>query len=122
MSDDTYARAHIGQDTVMVERTDLRDPDGERRTTYRWEIHTADGDAAGADLRTGVDLDRGANAMLATLLSFLGAAAESYDYGMRTGEQGENSDLFPPHIVEWAYLNSDELATVQYAIEEEDQS
>lgn len=39
-----------------------------------------------------------------TYLSFLDAAAESYKYD---GMEGENSKLFPKHIVEWAAEQGD---------------
>ena len=36
-------------------------------------------------------------------LGFLEAAVESYRYEQRyPGAKGENTDLFPPHVVEWA--------------------
>lgn len=35
-------------------------------------------------------------------LGFLEAAVESYQYEQRTGRPGENTDLFPKHVVEWA--------------------
>lgn len=47
--------------------------------------------------------------MLRTLVSFLGAAAETYQSSMR-GRDSENSELFPPHVAEWAYGVSDELS------------
>jgi len=47
-------------------------------------------------------------AVMETLLSFLGAAAESYAYGMRGGVS-DNSTIFGPPVMEWAYGNSDEL-------------
>lgn len=56
--------------------------------------------------------------MLATLLTFLGAAAESYSYRQRTGRNGENEDLFPAPVVEWAYQNSDELSMLAMELEE----
>ena len=39
-------------------------------------------------------------------LGFMEAAIESYDYEVRyPGFKGENTDLFPRHVVEWAYDN-----------------
>ena len=41
-----------------------------------------------------------------TFLNFLEAAIESYDYELRyPGREGENTSLFPRHVVEWAYDN-----------------
>lgn len=58
--------------------------------------------------------------MVGTLLSFLSAAAESYNYRMRTGRPSENEDLFPARVVEWAHQHSDELSTIQFEIEDDD--
>lgn len=47
------------------------------------------------------------------ILSFLGAAVESRQYRERTGEMGENEDLFPPDIVDWAVYHIDEIEGLQ---------
>ncbi len=52
------------------------------------------------------------------LLSFLGAAAESYAYRMRTGYAGENEDLFEPEVVRWAYENQDDISSLELELEE----
>lgn len=55
------------------------------------------------------------------LLSFLGACAESRAYATRQGKDamdGENSDLFPANVGEWAESVSDELAMLGCEIEE----
>lgn len=52
-----------------------------------------------------------------SILAFLGAAAESYVYRMRTGREGENEALFPSNVVEWAYQNSDEIDMLRFEIE-----
>jgi hypothetical protein len=55
-------------------------------------------------------------------LSFLEAAAEAEEYEVRTGMESDNSDLFPPHIVEWALLNKDEIRIMHSDICNEDGS
>jgi len=54
---------------------------------------------------------------LTSLLAFLNAAAEAYRYEM-TGRESENSDLFPPEIMEWAYANQDEIEAALIELEE----
>lgn len=48
-------------------------------------------------------------------LSFLTAAAESYRYN---GFEGENADLFPQWIVEWAYEFCNEIELLRMELEE----
>ena len=55
-------------------------------------------------------------------LSFLEAAAEAEEYEVRTGMKSDNSGLFPPHVVEWALLNKDEMSRVHSEICNEDGS
>jgi hypothetical protein len=50
-----------------------------------------------------------------SLLSFLGAAAESYRY---RGMEGENADLFEPALTQWASENADEISMAQMDMEE----
>lgn len=53
----------------------------------------------------------------AAVLSFLSACAESRDYAERTkGDPmaGENSDLFPEWVGQWAQGNSSEIAMAQF--------
>ena len=72
------------------------------------------------DLRSGCqggDITEG----MASLLSFLGAAADSYrcagcDWDRIT--EDDNATLFPREVVEWAYQNSDEIYMIQMEIEE----
>ena len=52
------------------------------------------------------------------ILSFMGAAAESRQYRERTGMEGENEDLFPPHIVDWIVDNLDEIECLQFDLNE----
>lgn len=59
----------------------------------------------------------------AAILSFLTACAESRSYAERTKRDpmsGENSDLFPDNVGQWAQSVSDELSMLQMEIEESD--
>ena len=56
--------------------------------------------------------------MMASLCSFLGAAAEAYSYAMRTGRESDNADLFSQAVTEWASQNSDELGMIACELEE----
>lgn len=89
--------------------------ESEGRQVYRYHIDLGKGKGyTAADIKSGVgggDLRSG----LESLLSFLGACAESYRYA---GENGENSDLFPKRIAEWAMQNSDEITMAGIEIEE----
>jgi len=57
----------------------------------------------------------------ASVCAFLSACAESRQYATRKGKSamdGENSDLFPESVGEWAEQNSDEIDMVRLGIEE----
>ena len=54
----------------------------------------------------------------AALLGFLSACAKSRQYATRTGRVGENADLFPENVGDWAEQNSDEIAGLGIEIEE----
>lgn len=57
----------------------------------------------------------------ASILAFLSACAESRNYAERRGKdasEGENSDLFPEFVGQWAQENSDEIDMIQLEIEE----
>ncbi len=87
----------------------------EGRTQYGVFIDLPDGSEHEiSDLRSGCQggsLQEG----FSSLLSFLGAAAESYRY---SEEQGENSDLFPLPVTQWAADNSDEISMLRLEIDE----
>lgn len=88
------------------------EPGTDGRTRYRWTIDLPDGSSfTGDDLQSGVGggtLQEG----FVSLLSFLRAAGESYMTG------GENADLFPPPVVEWAYQYDLDLSLLACEIEE----
>lgn len=97
-------------------RVERNGQDWEGRTVYYYSITGAGLDHREyTDLRTGVGMDHGPGAMLATLLSFLTACAESISY--LPGGGGENADLFPRDVAEWAAQHSDELTMLALEIE-----
>lgn len=72
-----------------------------------------------SDLRSGMQGFRNTPEIFESYLGFLGAAAESIQYGDRNGEPGDNADLFPPRVSRWAADNSDEIDMLRAWIEEE---
>ncbi len=94
----------------------------EGRTQYGVFIDLPDGtEHEITDLQSGCG-GGGLQDGFASLLSFLGACAESRNYGERHGNPmgGENSDLFNEAIGKWAQENSDEISMLQCDIEESD--
>lgn len=77
---------------------------------WKWYVDIPAGEFEGDDLAGWGDHKE----MMASMLSFLGAAAESYP-------DGENADLFPPPVVEWAHQNSDEIAILSMDLEESEE-
>lgn len=99
----------------------------EGRETWRWTVAEKQGPrefttlATGEDLHTGVGMIGDPEQMLATLCTFLSAAAEAADYAMRTGtalSATENGDLFPHAVVMLASQESDEIAMLAVELEE----
>lgn len=107
----------IGEATISIEYAQVTS-DG--RQAYRWFIDNGNGhrqDFRGEDLRSGVgggSLQEG----LGSLLSFLGAFAESIDHQRRTGQESENADLFPANLAEWATDNADDITMLGCELEE----
>ena len=71
----------------------------------------------GDDIHSGCNAEPNVTDAAETLFSFLGAAAEAYRYGM-AGGTSENDDLFPEHVMEWAYMNDDVISMVGYELSE----
>lgn len=93
---------------------DRRDNDGGTRHAYGYRI--ADNDPAHpayerSDLESGVGSDIDVHAALSTLISFMTAAGEGYQYAMaNSGADPESMRMFPIWVGEAAYMNADELA------------
>lgn len=91
----------------------------EGRQRYSYVIEDATGKVLeeGSDINSGVGDEPNYGKAMATLLSFLTAAAESYEYEMRGGDS-DNHDLFSPAVMEWAFMNSDELAELELELDQ----
>ena len=102
----------IGDAFVSIEYSDCAGRDG--RTRYRWFVDLSDGrEFTDDDLQSGCG-GGSLQAGLESLLSFLGAFAESW----RRGPGGDNGDLFPEGLHEWATQNSDEIGMLAIELEE----
>jgi hypothetical protein len=63
----------------------------------------------------------GARQALATLLSFLSAEAEAYQFLDRGNTEPDDGWIFNAATAEWAYCNSDEISIMQCLIEGEEE-
>ena len=102
----------IGEAWVSIDYADREGSEG--RTRYQWQIVLEGHEYAGDDLQSGCG-GGGLREGLDSLLSFLGAFAESWRYA---GAEGENADLFPAELAEWAMQNSDEIGMAAMEVEE----
>ena len=95
----------IGHTEISITYATLQGKEGRER--YRYYIDGGDVSYTSDDLQSGC---QGGNLQegLESLLSFLGACAEG----------GENADLFPPDVAEWAKSNSDEISMLAVELEE----
>ena len=103
---------NVGGACVQLEYSKIPGKDG--RTRYKWTIDLPGGKSySNCDLQSGRN---GGNLIegFSSLFSFLSAAAESWKY---SGSKGENSDLFPAPVIEWAAQNSDEIEMIAFEIE-----
>jgi hypothetical protein len=99
----------IGNNWISIEPTDRADLIG--KPEWNWYIDLADRrEFYGSDLNGWGD----AGDMMESLLGFLGAFAESFP-------DGENADLFPKELGEWAQANSDEIAMLESELFEQNE-
>lgn len=106
----------IGGATMQLEYAKRSGAEG--RARYHWIIDLADGRMfQGEDLQSGAcggTLQEG----FQSLLSFLGAFAESIAYTIRERRVGEHARLFPTGLAKWAVANSDEISSLAMELEE----
>ena len=89
------------------------DQSSEDRDRACFVIDTPDGGSFEDSVRSGVGGFKGPVETFEAFLSFLMAAAESLEYEQRNpGMTGENTDIFPRHVVEWAADNISEILSV----------
>ena len=104
---------NINDTTITIENNGTAF-DGRDRFLYK--ITTPGWEYVANDIHSGCNGCSEQEAM-DTLLSFLGAAAAAVSYGMFSGRASNNADLFPDHVMEWAYMNSDEISVAQFESE-----
>lgn len=91
----------------------------DERDCLVWEYMVCDARerllVAGQDIIDGAGNDINATATTDSLLGFMGAAGDAYEYEMRNGEgSSENGKMFPPDFMEWCYVNADAIASAQF--------
>lgn len=93
----------LSDGSVVSMEAVARDPRGGERFTWRYTID----DASGVELVDAADINGPTDhaEAFATLSSFLGAFAEA-------GEDGENADLFPESVRDWADANAEEFDSI----------
>ena len=103
----------VGGATVSIEYAAIPPRGGVR---YRYHIDFPDGTThSSEDLRSGVK-EGSLKSGMEALLSFLAACGESR--APSATYPGENADLFPDTVGEWAYQHKDEIEALSLWIEE----
>lgn len=103
----------IGDAWVSIARNGIT---RDNRDRFDYWIDFDGQEVFGSDLCSGVG-GCSLQSALASLLSFLGAFAESIGYETRTGRDSENSDMFPAILRDWAYLHAEEFSILEDEIE-----
>ena len=85
------------------------EPGGSWRRNYGYSIVTSEWRYDGNDIHSGVGAAIDVEDAARVLFSFLSACAESRDYRDSNGSGGENAELFPEHVGQWAQDNSDDI-------------
>lgn len=104
----------VGDSEISIEFGDMT---REGRVRYRYYIDGPDLEYNSDDLKSGVgggSLQQG----LASLLSFLSAAAEAVRYSEWAGRESDNRDMFPEPVMRWAAQHASELELLDLELEE----
>jgi hypothetical protein len=105
----------VGGAEISIERDGET---GDNRDRFRVTVSLPDGgEFSDNDQSSGIGGCELWDAM-GTALGFLSACGESVAYGRRTGYHGENADLWPLPVGEWAADHTDELAILAEEIDE----
>lgn len=91
----------------------------ENRDQCEFTLQTPDFVYVDNNMRSGVG-GSGTVDKFETFLSFLSACAESCNYRQRTGQRGDNQDLYPPHVAAWAVENLNDIDCTRMDICDED--
>ena len=93
------------------------------RLRFRYFIDTPTFDYECSDLKSGVGARACAASLqdgMESLLSFLGAAADEYRSLLRKDpeEMNDRDSSFPPHVMEWAFHNEEEIEILALELKE----
>ena len=106
----------VGISYISLEKLEKRGPRALAHMRIDGEINYLD-----ASLQSGAGGFESIPEVFETFLGFLEAAIESYKFEERhPGLEGENSDLFPRAVVEWAVSHRSEIESLRTEICDED--
>ena len=108
----------IGELEISI-RYSSREGSEPGRVRYEYFLDHRDWSYSSDDLQSGCYV-HSLQSGLESLLAFLGACGEAWNYGNRTGNESENADLFPQHVALWCADNEDEFAMLGFEIDERD--
>lgn len=93
--------------------------DDEQRLAWRYIVEDANGNVLveAADIKDGPGNDVSVIAVTESLMGFMSAAADAYRHEMDHGEgSSDNGRLFPPVMMEWCYVNSEEIGLAMFEL------
>jgi hypothetical protein len=103
-------------DSTLIEVQDLGYNDPNNGPVFRWSVsNLPSGESFSKDdLKAGIFGVPDEGKMLETFLDFLASAGESYRHA---GMDGENSDLFPEPLTQWAAEYLTEIESMRWTLE-----
>lgn len=109
------AGLQIGDVFISIEYS--AQPGESGRTRYTYHIDKGSQEHTSSDLQSGCGSGT-LQAGMESLLSFLCAAGEAWNYQERTGRESDNTGMFPDWVCQWASQADTELSMLQIEIEE----